>query len=173
MRVATWAAAAALFVAGLAPAQTSINAARSGCRGDQPRIYAELPATIGTATVMVPICLALAPSLAVDTSTDPPTLRAAIAAAPAPWLAVDRIPLDVLALPASQTEWSYTLQRQPVEGSALFAILQGRPFGMVEAVITNGRQVAVTLPLWRPFKPGDVLVLVYLTVEARAAPVTR
>lgn len=162
-----------LLVACLAQAQTPINAARSGCRGDQPRIVAEVPATVGTATVMVPLCLALGPTLSVDTSTDPPTLRAILAAAqPQPWLAVDRVPLDVLALPANQREWSYTLQRQPVEGSALLAILQGRPYGLAEAVIVNGRQVSVTLPA-RPFLAGDALVLVYLTVEARAAPVAR
>ena len=162
----------AMFAASLA-AQTPINAGRSGCRGDQPRIIAEVPATVGAATVLVPLCLALGPTLSVDTSTDPPTLRAIIQAQQQqPWLAVDRIPLDALALPAGQTQWSYTLQRQPVEGSALLAILQGRPYGLVEAAVTNGRQVSVTLPA-RPFVSGDVLVLVYLTVEARAAPAGR
>lgn len=110
-----------VFLAGLAPAQTSINAARSGCRGDQPRIVAEVPATVGTATVMVPLCLALGPTLSVDTSTDPPTLRAAVQPQQQPWLAVDRIPLEALALPGG-SQWSYTLQRVPVEGSALLAI---------------------------------------------------
>ena len=151
-------------------AQTQINAARSGCRGDQVRLYGEVPATVGSGTVLVPMCLALAPSLAVDVSTDPPTLRATIAAAPVPWLAIDQIPLDAVALPAG-APFNYTLQRQPVEGSALLAILQGKPYGLVEAVITNGRQVSVTLP-GRPVA-GAVLALVYLTTEARAAPVAR
>lgn len=156
-----------MTAAGQAP---SLNAARSGCRGAQPRIYAELPAAMGATTVMVPVCLQLGAMLAIDTSTTPPTLNSAMVQQPA-WLAIDRI--DLTALPASTgATLQWTLGQVPVEGSALLAILQGRPFGLVEAAVVAGRQVNITLPA-RPFVAGDVVVLVYLTTDARATPVRR
>lgn len=160
-----------VLVAGLAPAQLPLNLARSGCRGDQPRLYAELPAMVqgGGGPVMVPMCLQLGALLSVDTSTDPPTLRATIIAQTMPWMAMDHI--DLAALPATAASpYVYTLSRTPLESSAIIAVLQGRPYGLVEAAVSpmvpGARQVAITLPS-RPFTAGDAIVLLYLTTESR------
>lgn len=91
--------------------------------------------------------------------------------APTPWLAIDRIPLADLPVTAGDT-LTWTLGQVPIDGSALLAILQGRPFGLVEAAVVAGRQVTITLPA-RPFGPADVVVLVYLTTDTRPAPVRR
>lgn len=159
----------AMTAAGQAP---SLNAARSGCRGAQPRVYAELPAAMGATTVMVPVCLQLGAMLAIDTSTNPPTLNSAMVQQQTPWLAVDRI--DLASLPADGgPTLTWTLGQVPMEGSALLAVLQGRPYGLVEAAVVSGRQVNITLPA-RPFAAGDLVVLVYLTLDMRPpAPVRR
>lgn len=165
------------FVTATLAAQTpTVNAARSACRGNAARIYAELPIagpsdSSGSATMMVPVCLQLGPLLSIDGTTAPPTLTTAIIQPQPAWLAIDRI--DLTALPASTgATLQWTLGQVPVEGSALLAILQGRPFGLVEAAVVAGRQVNITLPA-RPFVAGDVVVLVYLTTDARATPVRR
>lgn len=163
------------FLTAILAAQTpTVNAARSACRGNAARIYAELPIagpsdSGGASTVMVPVCLQLGPLLTINATTDPPTLTTAMVQQQPAWLAVDRI--DLATLPASTSATlQWTLGQVPVEGSALLAILQGRPFGLVEAAVTSGRQVNITLPA-RPFQPGDVVVLVYLTTDPR--PVSR
>lgn len=159
-----------VFLVTAAAAQLPLNLARSGCRGDQPRIYAELPAMVqGGGPVMVPMCLQLGPLLSVDTSTDPPTLRAAIISQTMPWIAMDRI--DLVSLPATTgSTLVWTLGRVPLESSAIIAVLQGRPYGLVEAAVSpmvpGSRQVSITLPS-RPFTAGDAIVLLYLTTETR------
>lgn len=154
------------------PGQTRIHAGAPACPpGAAPRVYAELPAMIGATRVMVPLCLELGSGFQIDPGTTPPTLRTAPAATSLPWLAVDRVDLGALSIPMEQTELTYTLTRTPVDGSAMFAILQGRPFGLVEVAITDGRDVVITLPAGpRPFVAGqDLLVLVYLTTANRPA----
>lgn len=153
-----------------------VNMARSACRGNAVRIYAELP-IVGAADssfssiTMVPVCLQLGGALQIDATTVPPTLTTAPVQGPTPWLAMDRI--DLTSLPASTgATLTWTLGQLPMDGSALLAVLQGRPYGLVEATVVSGRQVSITLPA-RPFSAGDVVVLVYLTLDARPVPTSR
>lgn len=158
-----------LLLSAAAWAQTEVSARPKTCPGGQARLYAELPATVGAQTVMVPMCLAVGQGLTVDTSTTPPTLRAAAVAAPMPWLAVQSIDLGALTLQPGQQTLTVTLDRQPVEGSALIATYSGfrvpRPAIDIRPT-ARGRQVVIALPEFAAYYPGeDSITLVYLTVE--------
>lgn len=173
-----------LLFGGAAVAQVNqVNLARTACKGVAAQVYAEIPASVGTvqgmsgagASMLVPVCLALGPGLEVDTSQNPMVLNIKVQQAPAPWLAIERIDLGAAAIPGGQPTLTYTTTRTPVDGSAMIAILQGRPFGLVDVAPASGRQVVITLPAGpRPFVAGqDVVTLVYLTADFRPAPVAR
>jgi len=157
-----------LFIAATMAAQTQVLARKATCPGaSSVRLYAELPATIGGSSqgVMVPVCLALGPGLAVDTSTTPPTLQLVPPVAPQqPYiLAVQSIDLSTQAIPPGQETLTVSLTRPPVRDSAMMAFYVGsQPNATVDAQYTApGSTVVITLPRG-PFVAGDRVFLVYL-----------
>lgn len=151
-------------------AQTAVNARRSNCKftTQAPQVYVEIPTTVGASTVMVPLCVTIGPGFVLDTLVTPPILKAVLPPATQPtqsWLAIDRI--DLTKVSVTNNEYTHTLTRTPVDSSAILAILQGRPFGLIEAVpAAPGRQVVISLPPG-PYSAGDAVVLVYMTNDAR------
>lgn len=153
-----------ILLAAIASAQTSVGVAPPRCAGDAVQVVMAVPVSLGATTVSIPLCVALGPGLALDTSTAPPRL---VVAVPAPPRVVVEKFTPPPGLPAEGT-WTLTLRHEPV-GAIVASFRSSRVGGDTVEIVTPGggaapKELQIALPKYS-LTAGDSLSVLYWTTE--------
>lgn len=153
------------------PAQSPVDLTPKGCSGNAVQIVATVPFTAGTTTIPVPICVALGPGLALNTSVTPPRLEATAPASPVviPRAVVQKFPIPANLPPDAKATFALTFT--PASTSAIAVAFRSSRLGgdVVDFVTPGGganpKAIEVTVPAYRPFTEQDVLTVLYWTLD--------
>lgn len=164
-----------LFTAGVMWAQTPIPNRTHNCKvtGTAPMVPVHMPVVVAGITLTVPICVALGPSITINSSTTPPQLEALQTAVPVvPRQVLHKLALSTLSptLPTSASV-DITLLHTPAPGTHILFVFRSSRIGgdVVEVVVPvttgNTKLVRVEVPDYRPFTVDDQITLLYFTLE--------